>query len=108
MLLNNILRVHFSGADFDTLVPPAVVPAPVEIDHFFGVRQLNIGTSVFLDLSSFVNEHRNMFQITRADSQQKKAIPLAQYPTNTFITSHLNWPIQGGGGDRAEICAGRP
>ncbi|KAL0954692.1 hypothetical protein HGRIS_003641 [Hohenbuehelia grisea] len=105
-LLNAILRVHFSSSDFNTLNPPA--QAPVEIDHFWEVQHvvaliipiigdnwypLPIGE--FMDLSSFVNEHRNMFQITRATNQAKKAIPLAQYPNNPLIATYLNQRLQG-------------
>lgn len=115
-LLNNILRVHFSTSDFNTLAPAA--QPPVEIDHFFEVQHIvNIIIPVigsnwytlpigqFLDLSSFVNEHRNMFQITRADNQQKKAIALAQYPNNPFIAAYLNRQLLGGGTVRDSVRA---
>lgn len=105
--LNAIIRVHFKPSDFNILNPPAI--PPVEIDHFWEVQHIvqlikpmigenwyerRIGD--FMDLSTFVNEHRNMFQITQADNQRKKNIPLANYPRDAFIRTYLNRRLQSG------------
>lgn len=105
-LLNAILRVYFSAADYNVLNPAA--QPPTEIDHFWEVQHIvniirpEIGDNwypmaigEFMDLASFVNEHRNMFRITAADNQAKKAIPLNQYPTNQFIRAYLDRRLQG-------------
>ncbi|KAJ5593209.1 hypothetical protein N7537_010113 [Penicillium hordei] len=44
----------------------------------------------FLDLSSCINNRRNLFRIPRAWKQEKKKYPLAEYPTNYEIE---NYPI---------------
>lgn len=109
-LLNAILRTHFSPADYN-LLNPAAAP-PVEIDHFFEVQHIadiivpllgpnwyDVPIGEFLDLSSFVNEHRNMFQITRADNQEKKnreRHPLDRYPVDPFIRRYLDKRLRSG------------
>jgi len=118
-LLNAILRVHFSAANYNNLNPPAA--GATQIDHFWEVQHvvaiirptlgdnwfpLPIGE--FMDLSSFVNEHRNMFLIEAAINQQKKHIPLAQYrpqANNPLITAYLNRNLQGGGTVRDSVRA---
>ncbi|KAG8861913.1 hypothetical protein FRB96_002356 [Tulasnella sp. 330] len=103
-ILNAILRTYYSNSNFSPLIPPAI--APVEVDHFFEVQHMiellfqhppllnpnswyDVPIGQFVDLATFVNDHRNMFQITRAENQAKKLIPLAQYPHNAVIQAYL-------------------
>ncbi|KAL7629109.1 hypothetical protein AAE478_000628 [Parahypoxylon ruwenzoriense] len=110
-LLNDILRVGFSRSDYNTVVDP-VIPDPKEVDHFFEVQHcvdilLNerlisrenwypeqIG--YFMDLASFVNEHRNLYKISRAVNQAKKNIPLNQYRNNAVIQAYLQYKVADG------------
>lgn len=103
-ILNAILRTYYSNSNFSPLIPPA--NAPVEVDHFFEVQHIiqlleenppllnphswyEVPIGQFMDLATFVNDHRNLFEITRAENQAKKLIPLAQYPTNATIQTYL-------------------
>ncbi|KAL7269901.1 hypothetical protein RUND412_007410 [Rhizina undulata] len=109
-LLNAILRISSTRSNFNTLVPPA--PSPVEADHFFEVQHIadlllnshpplinpnswyeeHIG--FFIDLASFVNEHRNLFEISRAENQTKKTIPLNSYRTDPLIRRYLAYQVR--------------
>jgi len=106
-LLNAILRVHFSSSNHNTLNPPAL--APTEIDHFWEVQHIvdiikpvigenwyPLAIGEFMDLSTFINDRRNMFQVKCTDNQTKKFIPYNQYLTNPFIRTYVNWNLQGG------------
>lgn len=118
-LLNAILRVHSSPHDFNILNPPA--PTPTQIDHFWEVQIVvdiirprlgdnwyTVPIGQFMDLSSFVNEHRNMFRINAAVNQEKKAIPLAEYMPQAhdpLITAYLDSQLQDGGTVRDSVRA---
>lgn len=111
-ILNDILRVGFSRSDFNVIDNP-VMAAPYEVDHFFEVQHVvslllqnhlidpnswyGEQTGYFMDLASFVNEHRNLYQISRAVNQAKKNIPLNQYRTNATITTYLAYRVMKGG-----------
>jgi hypothetical protein len=115
-LLNSLLRIYFAPSNFNLLNPAA--PNPVEIDHFFEVQHVvdiivpvlggnwyTVPVGEFLDLSTFVNDHRNLFKIRQVDNQNKKTIPLNQYPTNAFIAAYLGTAVQGGGTVRDSVRA---
>ncbi|KAF8533617.1 hypothetical protein BDD12DRAFT_810024 [Trichophaea hybrida] len=103
-VLNAILRTYYSKSNFNTLAPPA--NPPIEVDHFFEVQHIvallkqnpplinpnswyDVPIGQFVDLATFVNDRRNLFQITKAENQAKKNIPLNQYPTNATIRTYL-------------------
>lgn len=108
-VLNAILRTYYSNSNYNTLAPPAI--PPVEIDHFFEVQHIvallqqnpplidpnswyNVPIGQFVDLATFVNDHRNLFQITKAENQAKKNIPLNQYPNNVTIRMYLTHQVK--------------
>lgn len=105
-LLNNILRVHFAASNYRAIQLRS--NGPWEIDHFFEVqhvvdiikRELHLNwyemeIGYFLDLSSCINNRRNLFRIPRAWNQEKKKYPLAEYPTNYEIETYLITRLDG-------------
>ncbi|KAL7273039.1 hypothetical protein RUND412_004133 [Rhizina undulata] len=96
-------------SNFNPLVPPA--PRPVEADHFFEVQHIadllllnpplinpnswnQEPIGFFIDIASFVNEHSNLYEISRADNQTKKMIPLNTYRTDPLIRRYLAYRVR--------------
>lgn len=114
-LLNSILRVTWAASNYRVIVQP-VQQAPYEVDHFIEVQHFTaILISVmkdlneynnwqtqpigyFIDLATFVNEHRNLFQISKTLNQQKKGIKFEDYRTNAVIQGYLAYQVQEGTG----------
>lgn len=98
---NHILRMDFRSANFYKLDPPA--PTPHEIDHFIEVQHVvdllftergtltvanfpDVKLAYWINLSTFVNQSENMYQISSANNQIKKGIKLVDYlPANRNI-----------------------
>jgi len=109
-MLNKILRIAWGASNFSPIANPKQL-APYENDHFIEVQHFvdvlivvlkaqgkynnwfNEPIGHFIDLSTFVNEHRNLFQIPSTMNQQKKNVPIANYKTNASIQTYLGWKV---------------
>lgn len=93
-LCNDLIRLWSSPSNFIALNPAAVTPT--QIDHFFEVQHVvtilfsehavltetnffKVPVGFFIDLSTSISGHDNLFQISGADNTTKKAITWAQY-----------------------------
>lgn len=91
---NQLIRLWESQYNFNSLVPTPA--SPLDIDHFFEVQHvtgilfgpgspLNEGNfftwqlGYWIDLSSFISGHNNLFQINRQDNLAKARIPWDMY-----------------------------
>lgn len=118
--LNQILWVTWSPSTYNPIVAP-VQQGPYENDHFIEVQhfttilikilktrneynnwyQQPIG--FFIDLATFVNEHRNIFQIGKAMNQAKKSIRLEDYHSNAGIQQYLGFHVSDGHGGQITV-----
>jgi hypothetical protein len=107
-LCNQLLRLWESRSNFNILNP--LPTPPYQNDHFFEVQHvsdilfapggpLTDGNfydwqlGYFIDISSFISGHGNLFQINATDNQRKKQIPWSAYAPGAgrdpFITNYL-------------------
>ncbi|KAK7054730.1 hypothetical protein VNI00_003193 [Paramarasmius palmivorus] len=111
--LNALLRMTWAPSNYNSIRTPPQV-APLQKDHFLEVQHFvailirimkGFGeydnwytqqVGYFIDLATFVNEHRNLFEINDALNQRKKRIPLDQYRTNADIRAYLQYQTTGG------------
>jgi hypothetical protein len=103
-VLNYILRTYFSSSNYNTV--PSLSTSPTEIDHFMEVQffvpmvqqylkandldMFKVPFGFYFDLSTCVNDHNNLFLISKTLNQAKKNIPLSQYATNNDIKAYWN------------------
>ncbi|KAI0110488.1 hypothetical protein GGR51DRAFT_558133 [Nemania sp. FL0031] len=90
----HILRMDASPSNFYEFNPPAT--GPYEIDHFFELQHIvdllftpegtltihnfqEVKLGYWMDLSTFVNQRENMYQVSKTENQQKKSIKWAKY-----------------------------
>ncbi|KAG7085551.1 hypothetical protein E1B28_003108 [Marasmius oreades] len=102
-MLNHILRMTDAASNFQSIVNPVQAP-PLQRDHFLEVQHIvdivlgrygtvwyNLAQGLFIDLATFVSEHRNLFAINDNLNQQKKLIPWANYPNDPLIRNYFTF-----------------
>jgi len=103
-VVNNILRCNFTSSN--SINVPGLTSNQNEIDHFIEVNHFTssfldllkakhehpyeISFGYLFDLATFVNEHRNLFKISKQLNQSKKYVPLNEYSTNSEILKYWN------------------
>ena len=106
-LANIMIRSWATSSNFTILKPPAT--PPIENDHFFEVQHVvdflfsqkgplnahnfySVPTGYWVDLSSRISGHNNIFAISEKKNQAKKKIDFASYAStrpNATIKSYL-------------------
>ncbi|KAG5653693.1 hypothetical protein H0H81_011273 [Sphagnurus paluster] len=88
-------------SNFQTITNP-VQATPHQRDHFlevqhivdivlnrYGTEWYNLKMGLFIDLATFVSDHRNLFAINATLNQAKKTIPFVDYRVDPTIQRYL-------------------
>jgi hypothetical protein len=115
-LVGKLVRLYSQPSNFSWLNP--VPTGATEIDHFFEVQHVvallfadptlltegtwhRVPVAYFLDLSTSISGHMNLFRIAQPLNQSKKRIPWAAYAPghgrHADIVTYLGYHLQDGG-----------
>lgn len=111
-LCNDLIRIWVSRSNYITLNPAAT--GATQINHFIEVQHVvcmlfspsgpitegaffKVPLGYFIDLSTYISGHSNLYQITAANNTTKLAIPWAQHAPgvnqSAFIAAYLGFAI---------------